>query len=133
MRLSAPSPFILHSVDEDAVVEGRSFRRDRRVMIVLFNVLRDSRHWRDPYDFRLDRERNPRLHNLWFGAGPHYCLGDALANEISRATLLALTRVPGELAIVDRTVARRTAFPGYEHLQVQALMPTVQPLSVPTS
>jgi cytochrome P450 len=59
------------------------------------------------------------LRNLWFGAGPHYCIGSLVARAEFRAVLGMLRSHPG-LRIVRRRPSHGVLFPSYAELSVTA-------------
>ncbi|WCD89649.1 Putative cytochrome P450 140 [Streptomyces xanthophaeus] len=67
--------------------------------------------------------RDPaELRRMWFGAGPHFCLGMPLAMAEIRAVTGALRAFPG-LEVVGRKPARGVLIPGYERLSLRAALP----------
>ncbi|MFI2711675.1 cytochrome P450 [Micromonospora sp. NPDC018662] len=86
------------------------------VIVMLGAANRDPRHYPEPA--RFDPWR-PQVHPLSFGAGPHYCLGAALARlEAQVAFPLLLRRLP-ELALAGRPERRvRLTLRGYATLPV---------------
>lgn len=62
---------------------------------------RDPRHWDDPDEFRLDRERND---HIAFGSGIHFCIGNALARTEGTAPIGALARRLPDLALAGEPV-----------------------------
>ncbi|WFE35007.1 cytochrome P450 [Micromonospora sp. WMMD975] len=86
------------------------------IMVSLGAANRDPRRYPKPE--RFDPWR-PQVHPLSFGAGPHYCLGAALARlEAQVAFPLLLRRLPG-LAVAGRPERRvRLTLRGYASLPV---------------
>jgi cytochrome P450 len=64
---------------------------------------------------------DPRARNLWYGAGPHFCLGFAVAQREMLLALQALLAEPGELRIVRRRIGTRRLLAGYSTLEVRLL------------
>ncbi|MFI5849422.1 cytochrome P450 [Micromonospora chalcea] len=87
------------------------------VIVMLGAANRDPRRYPEPA--RFDPWR-PQVHPLSFGAGPHYCLGAALARlEAQVAFPLLLRRLPG-LAVAGRPERRvRLTLRGHATLPVR--------------
>jgi cytochrome P450 len=82
------SMFRVQEVREDLTLGGARFRAGDCVMALPWAANRDPRTFPNPNVFDIDRSPNP---HLFFGFGPHYCLGAALGKmqvELSIGTLL---------------------------------------------
>ncbi|MEV3920220.1 cytochrome P450 [Actinomadura coerulea] len=113
MRVATPTPVMLRSVHRPAVVGGAAIRPGDRVLIATHNCCRAH----GPFD--LDRPHPPELRRLWFGAGPHFCIGYPLAMAQIRlvaGTLLAAA----PLTVTRRAAARNVLIPTYRHLAVRS-------------
>ncbi len=119
LRFTSPSPLAVHSVVKDNTTMGRRFKGDRRALIVLINILRDSRFYPNAYTIDIDRVQNPEYRYFWFGAGPHFCLGSELAKKELRTIIGMLLKIKGQPVVVKRRYARGTSFPGYKELSVR--------------
>jgi cytochrome P450 len=119
LRYTMPVPAIARSVEVDSWVEGHRFRAGRRVVLFLYNAFKDPRVFPRPRDFDITRTSDPRIRHLWFGAGPHFCLGFGLAHRELGAVLNMLPHLPGELRIVRRQYARNVLIPAYRTLEVR--------------
>jgi cytochrome P450 len=84
--------------------------------VLACNAARDPALFPDPDRFDVTRTHDARARHLWFGAGPHFCLGFALAQRQLRRTLEALLSVPGTPRIVRRRVAHGALIPAYASL-----------------
>ncbi|REE98873.1 cytochrome P450 [Thermomonospora umbrina] len=116
MRVGTPTPVMLRSVHAPATVGGVAIAPGDRVLIATHNCCRAL----GPFD--LDRPHPPEVRRLWFGAGPHFCLGYPLAMAEIRAvarTLLAAS----PLVITRRRAARGVLLPTYRHLRVRRAAP----------
>ncbi len=72
-----------------ATVGGVAVRPGDRVLIATHNCCRAYG------TFDLDRPHPPELRRLWFGAGPHFCIGYPLAMaQIRLATRTLLDAAP---------------------------------------
>lgn len=91
-RLEPGIPVIPRSAAEPLEVDGQEIPAGRMVMLCSVTANRDPAVWKDPDRFDAARFTLPGTpHLLSFGAGPHYCLGTALAKvnleECIRAVL----------------------------------------------
>ncbi|MEU8342220.1 cytochrome P450 [Spirillospora sp. NPDC048832] len=113
MRVTTPTPVMLRSVHRPARVGGVAIRPGDRVLIATHNCCRAL----GPFD--LDRPHPPELRRLWFGAGPHFCLGYPLA--MAQIRLVARTLLAAApLKITRRAAARGVLIPTYRYLAVRA-------------
>ncbi|TDC89249.1 cytochrome P450 [Actinomadura sp. 7K507] len=113
MRVTTPTPVMLRSVHRPATVGGVAIRPGDRVLIATHNCCRAL----GPFD--LDRPHPPELRRLWFGAGPHFCIGYPLAMAQIRLVARALLDA-GPLKITRRSAARGVLIPTYRYLAVRA-------------
>ncbi|MGV9302575.1 cytochrome P450 [Nonomuraea sp. NPDC003727] len=111
MRVTTPTPVMLRSVAEPATVGTIPVRPGDRVLIATHNCARAH----GPFD--LSRPHPPELRRLWFGAGPHFCIGYPLALAEIRA--VAATLLQHDLRVVGRRAARGVLIPTYAHLWVR--------------
>ncbi len=120
LRLVTPSQFIIRSCIEDATVRGRRFRPGERVFLSLYNMARTPALYAglDPEALHLGDPVPRELRHIWFGAGPHFCIGSSIAREQLRALLRTL-RGAGDLRIVHRRPARGVLFPAYAECWIQ--------------
>lgn len=113
MRVTTPTPVMLRSVHRPATVAGVAIRPGDRVLIATHNCCRAY----GPFD--LDRPHPPELRRLWFGAGPHFCIGYPLAlAQIRLAARTLLTAAP--LVVTRRAAARGVLIPTYRYLAVRS-------------
>jgi cytochrome P450 len=112
LRVTTPTPVMLRSVAAAGRVGRQAVRPGDRVVIATLLCTQSYGSF-DPV-----RPHPPELGRLWFGAGPHICLGMPLAMAEIDAVLSAVLAVPG-LRVVDRRVARRVLIPGYSRLVLQ--------------
>jgi cytochrome P450 len=109
LRVTVPTPVMLRSVAAAGRIGRVRVGPGDRVLIATISCSRDHGSF-DP-----DRPHPPQLHRIWFGAGPHYCLGAPLAMAEIGAVLGAVVAVPG-VRVARRRVARRVLLPAYEQL-----------------
>lgn len=110
MRVTTPTPVMLRSVHGRSRLGGVAVGPGDRVLIATHNCCRAF----GPFD--LDRTP-PDLRRLWFGAGPHFCLGYPLAMAEIRAVVRTLLDA-APLEILRRRSARGVLIPSYRHLVV---------------
>ncbi|WP_283138354.1 cytochrome P450 [Rhizohabitans arisaemae] len=119
MRITTPTPVMLRSVAAPTAIGPVAVHPGDRILIVTHNCARAH----GPFD--LDLPHPPVLHRLWFGAGPHFCLGYPLAMaEIRTIAQTLLAAAP--LQVVRRRYARGVLIPTYRTLEI------VSDLAVPT-
>ncbi|MFF5589586.1 cytochrome P450 [Streptomyces hygroscopicus] len=99
-------PGMLRYLTEDVELGGEVIPKGSTTLSVIDAANRDERMFPDPDE--LDLSRSPNRH-LSFGAGSHYCLGQALARTELQVTLeVLLERLPGlALAIPSAGLVRR--------------------------
>lgn len=115
LRTTAPTPAMLRSVAAEGRVGDLAVRAGERVVIATLLCCRAS----GPFD--PDVPQPAAVRQLWFGAGPHFCLGMPLAMAQVTAVLdvlVAAVRERGPLAVVGREVARGVLIPAYARLEV---------------
>lgn len=110
MRIIAPTPMALRRCVRTSRVEGVIVQEGERVLISTLTCTRSV----GPFDPEGGR---PDLRRLWFGAGPHYCIGAPLAlAEIRMLVRAVLASAP--LRITRRGAARGVLIPAYRRLEV---------------
>ena len=120
LRLTTPTEVIVRSTARDTELDGHRFRAGERVFLSVYGMTRwPSLYEGDPEALRLGESLPRELRHLWFGAGPHFCLGAPIAREQLRRIVAALAAFP-ELRIVARRPARGVLFPAYGRLVVRA-------------
>ncbi len=120
LRLTTPSEFIVRSSPEPVTVAGYRFHRDERVFLSLYGMARWHRlYGDDPERLHLEAAMPRELRHLWFGAGPHFCIGAPIAREELRRLFDALASFD-RLRIVERRPAAGVLFAAYGRLVVQA-------------
>jgi cytochrome P450 len=89
LRFDGPGQGLLRVATTDIAIDDSTIPAGARVLPLIGSANRDSRHWDDPDEFRLDRKSNE---HIAFGSGIHFCIGNALARIESRAAIEVLAR-----------------------------------------
>lgn len=119
LRYLSPVPATTRIARGDSSIAGRPVRAGTRVLILTGNLARDARLFPDPDRFDITRTHDPRSKHLWYGAGPHFCLGFPLAQPELRLVLGTLATLPGPIRIVQRRPAWGAVIPAYATLRVE--------------
>ncbi|MFM8860958.1 MAG: cytochrome P450 [Acidimicrobiia bacterium] len=85
LRLDPPVKFLMRNCMHTTELHGNQLEVGDKVAFGLASANRDSTHFDEPGEFRLDRP-DPRSH-LAFGGGPHVCPGAALARLEARVAV----------------------------------------------
>ncbi|MBO0607498.1 cytochrome P450 [Myceligenerans salitolerans] len=120
LRVTVPTPAMLRSVRTAAVLGGEPVRDGDRIVIATVNCCRAAGGF-DP-----ERPVDPDVRHLWFGAGPHFCLGMPLAMAQVEAVLDALASLAAhgrQLVVGRRRPARGVLVPAYQELVLAAPTP----------
>ncbi|GAA2419087.1 cytochrome P450 [Actinomadura vinacea] len=113
MRVTTPTPVMLRGVHRRAELGGVRVGPGDRILIATHNCCRAY----GPFDPD-GPPHPPELRRLWFGAGPHFCIGYPLAMAETRAVArTVLAAAP--LKITHRAAARRVLIPTYARLVVR--------------
>lgn len=114
LRFTVPSPMMLRDAVGSGTLGGVRFRAGDRLLLSTVHAAKSLGGF-DP-----DRTVPPHARQLWFGAGPHFCIGMPLAMAQINSTLETLldlyTQQPWR--IVSRRVKRRVLIPGYDTLEL---------------
>jgi cytochrome P450 len=103
LRYDSSSQMTSRTATEDAVLHDTRIPAGSRVVVLPASGNRDHRMFDDPDRFDIDRDTRKMIS---FGAGPHHCLGGALAKlEIG----IVLEEIAAEVAEyeIDMSAARR--------------------------
>ncbi|HLS04350.1 MAG TPA: cytochrome P450 [Actinomycetales bacterium] len=117
LRITVPSPAMLRSVRRDTTVGNHRVRTGDRVVIATILCCRAY----GPFD--PNRSIDSDVRHLWFGAGPHFCIGRPLALAQVNAVLDALQPLQeagAQLHIMGRRPARGGLIPAYRNLWLRA-------------
>ena len=119
LRFITPLPATVRIATCDGRLGSRRVRAGERVVILTCNTARDAQLFADPDRFDISRVHDPRSRHLWYGAGPHFCFGFALAQQELHAVLEMLASAPGTLRIVQRQASRRVLVPAFARLHIR--------------
>jgi cytochrome P450 len=114
LRFTVPSPMMLRDAVEAGVIGGTAVRAGDRILLSTIHAAKSLGGF-DP-----SRAMPPQARQLWFGAGPHFCIGMPLAMaEINAALDVLLDRyLEQPWAISARQVSRGVLIPGYKSLEL---------------
>ncbi|MGW9438891.1 cytochrome P450 [Streptomyces sp. NPDC055607] len=115
LRVTSPTPVMLRSAARSGRIGGVRVEAGERVVIA--TLLCTGAY--GPFSPDRDPAETAGLRRLWFGAGPHFCLGMPLAMAEIRAVTGVLRAFP-ELVITDRRPARGVLIPAYARLSLRA-------------
>lgn len=113
-RVTVPSPVMVRSVAHETMVGARVVTPGTR--LILANHQACQRAGR----FNPARPIPTEMRQIWFGAGPHFCIGMPIAQLQSRMFLESLLRVFRErpFRIIRRKYRGRTIAPGFLRLEL---------------
>jgi cytochrome P450 len=121
IRVTTASPMIPRAIEGDTTLSGYHFKAGRRVLMLVYNMLKQNYDMEHATSFDIHRSVPPHMKHLNFGHGSHFCLGFPLAHlEIEQVlkTLLSLSQSP---EIVSRSYSRGKTFPAYTSLAIQLI------------
>ena len=119
LRFATPVPATLRIAVADAEVHGHRFRRGTRVILLTANMARDHTVFPNPDRFDIHRQFDARGRYMWYGAGPHFCLGFPLAQREMQMVVGIMAQLPGRLRIVRRRAATGVLLPAWARLDVR--------------
>ncbi|MGW0392430.1 cytochrome P450 [Streptomyces sp. NPDC003042] len=118
LRVTSPTPVMLRGAAEAGRIGGVRVEAGDRVVIATL-LCTGAYGPYGPFAPERDPAGTQELRRLWFGAGPHFCLGMPLATAEIRAVVGALRAFP-ELGITGRSPARGVLIPSYARLSLRA-------------
>lgn len=120
LRYCCPVPLTLRLATRETRVGHVSVRAGERVVVLTANLARDPHLFPDPHRFDVTRGHDPRARYLWYGAGPHFCLGFTLAQRTLHDAVARLAALGGRLEVVARVPSRGVLLPAWHSLVVRA-------------
>lgn len=112
LRVTTPAPLIGRHITADFNASGKILRRGERALMLTYTI--------NNAVGRFDIRRSPdrQIRQLWFGAGPHVCLGAPLARAEITYLLQTLLAQERPWRIVHRRAARKVIIPTYAQLEI---------------
>lgn len=107
MRFESPVQATSRVAKADIAVSGQSIKAGDNVSLLFGSANRDEAQFPEPE--RFDIERHPNRH-LTFAHGPHFCLGSALARNVSQIAVLSFVQRYPNARLVDETVEWNEGF-----------------------
>lgn len=107
LRWTSPAMQAMRTATEDVTIGPARICRGDRVVVWLPACNRDESVFADPDTFRVDRTHNP---HVAFGAGPHVCIGAALARMELRVFLRVMRRYVSAVEIRGEATRRASSF-----------------------
>jgi cytochrome P450 len=116
LRFEPPTAYTGRTTTRDVQMYGQTIPAGAHVALVTMSAQRDERAFEDPD--RFDIRRKVAANQVGFGAGPHYCLGAALARLEGRVALGEILRRWPEWDVdLERSVRYPSAVVrGWSHL-----------------
>jgi cytochrome P450 len=112
LRVTTPAPLIGRHVTADVEVAGKTLRGGDQVLMLTYT----ANNAVGCFDMR--RPLEPRIRQLWFGAGRHLCLGAPLARAEITCLLETLLKQERPWRVVRRRASRRVIIPSYAELLI---------------
>ena len=114
LRFTVPSPMMLRNAVTEARIGGKPVKPGDRILLSTVHAAKSLGGF-DP-----GKGTPAQARQLWFGAGPHFCIGMPLAMAEIRATLeVVLDRYARKPWVVaSRQVSKGVLIPGYKKLEL---------------
>lgn len=107
VRIASPLEGVFRTTAGPTEIQGVAIPDDAKVRVMFAAANRDERAFTKATEFRIDRDPAELKKHIAFGAGPHTCLGAALARAELRIGLgTLLRRLPGVHVDPDREPVR---------------------------
>lgn len=114
LRFTVPSPMMLRDTIGDGMIGDTKVAAGDRILLSTIHAAKSIG------DFDPSRPTPQEARQLWFGAGPHFCIGMPLAMAEINSTLELLLDLYGQRPwrIAARQVSRGVLIPGYRRLEL---------------
>ena len=117
LRFDSPVHWVSRRATKDTELSGQIIKKGENVFAIMGSANRDSSHYENPDEFRLDRKQNKDHHT--FGHGIHFCMGAPLARLEGKYALEGLLNRFEEVTPLKNARYQRTSssmLRGYHHL-----------------
>ena len=117
LRFDSPVHWVSRRATKDTELSGQIIKKGENVFAIMGSANRDSSHYENPDEFRLDRKQNKDHHT--FGHGIHFCMGAPLARLEGKYALEGLLNRFEEVIPLKNAKNQRTSssmLRGYHHL-----------------
>ena len=117
LRFDSPVHWVSRRATKDTELSGQIIKKGENVFAIMGSANRDSSHYENPDEFRLDRKQNKDHHT--FGHGIHFCMGAPLARLEGKYALEGLLNRFEEVTPLKNARNQRTSssmLRGYHHL-----------------
>ena len=117
LRFDSPVHWVSRRATKDTELSGQIIKKGENVFAIMGSANRDSSHYENPDEFRLDRKQNKDHHT--FGHGIHFCMGAPLARLEGKYALEGLLNRFEEVTPLKNAKNQKTSssmLRGYHHL-----------------
>ena len=112
LRVTTPAPLIGRHITADVTAAGKLLRRGDRALMLTYTANNAVGR------FNIRRSPERKIRQLWFGAGPHVCLGAPLARAEITYLLQTLLAQERPWRVVRRRASRHVIIPTYAQLAI---------------
>ena len=119
LRFDSPVHWVSRRATKDTELSGQIIKKGENVFAIMGSANRDSSHYENPDEFRLDRKQNKDHHT--FGHGIHFCMGAPLARLEGKYALEGLLNRFEDVTPLKNAKNQRTSssmLRGYHHLWI---------------
>ena len=109
MRYESPVMTTSRVATEDMELRGQQIKAGDNINLMIASANRDPDQFPDPDTYVIDRRPN---RHLTFAHGAHFCLGSALARNVSQIAVLSALSVPEHAAFPTRSSGLRVSLSG---------------------
>jgi cytochrome P450 len=110
LRYDPPVLGLCRTNKKPVTLGGYELEPNTKVMLLYASANRDPAAFRDPDEFRIDRDLQELAHHYSFGWGTHHCLGARLARQTARIGLEVLVERLPDLRLAGPTERIAPAF-----------------------